>query len=93
MTNDEELILRYLEFNPHKSAMDEVRLKDYGVAVWALIGHLPAVNGDLAQVAESYRVPLAAVEAAYAFYRRNRAIIDARIAANNPEFNDLLHIF
>ena len=59
--------------------------------IWALIGYLPAVDGELAQVAEDYGVPLEAVEAAIAFYQRYPAIIDARIAANNPECDDLLH--
>ncbi len=75
-------IAEYIQLNPHVPGIAEARLKGYGVAVWALIGHLPAVKGDLAALAGDYGVPLEAVEAAVAYYRRYRALIDARIAAN-----------
>ena len=87
--SDADLIQQYLEPNPHKPGIDEVRLKEYGVPVWALIGHLPAVDGDRFQLAREYDVPLEAVEAAYHYYLHYRPIIDARIAANNGEVADV----
>jgi uncharacterized protein (DUF433 family) len=89
--NDEDLITQYIELNPHRPGLDEARLKSYGVAVWALIGYLPAVGNDVSQVAHDYDVPVEAVEAAIAYYRRHRPLIDARIAANSAKFDDLLH--
>jgi uncharacterized protein (DUF433 family) len=86
----DKLIGQYIEANPHRPGLDEARLKEYGVAVWALIGHLPAVGGDIAQVAYNYHVPLEAIEAALAYYERHREIIDARIAANRTEYDDIL---
>ncbi len=83
MDNDEH-ITQYIELNPHYPGIAEARLKRYGVAVWALIGQLPARGNDLAQVARDYDVPVEAVEAAYAYYQRHRPVIDDRIAANAP---------
>jgi len=79
---DDDLIARYIEPNPHRPGLDEARLVGWGVAVWALVGYLTAVGGDIAQVAEDYDLPREAVEAALAYYRRHKDLIDARIAAN-----------
>jgi len=76
------LIARYLEPNPHKPGPADVWLKDYGVSVWALVGYWQAAGHDARRVAADYEVPLEAVEAALAYYKRNHAIIDARLAAN-----------
>ncbi len=88
--NEDALIAQYIESNPHRPGREEARLRDYGVAVWALIGYLPAVGHDVNQVAHDYGVPPEAVEAARAYYQRHRALIDARIAANRPECDDRL---
>ena len=88
--DQDELITQYIEPNPHYPEIAEARLKRYGVAVWALIGQLPAREHDLAQVARDYDVPIAAMEAAYAYYQRYRAVIDARIAANAPDADPIL---
>ena len=90
MMSKDAWIAEYIEPSPHYPGIDEARLKGYGVAVWALIAHLPAVGGDLARVAAAYDVPQKAVEAAYAYYQRHRALIDARIAANTFEADPLL---
>jgi uncharacterized protein (DUF433 family) len=81
--HERELIARWLERNPDKAGLDDVRLKDYSIAVWALAGSLRR-DGDnaIGRIAREYDVPLEAVEAAAAFYRRHRAIIDNRIDAN-----------
>lgn len=92
MAQDEnQLIAEYIELNPHKPWRDEARLKDSGIAVWALIGYLPAVGGDVDQVAADYEISREAMDAALAYYRRNKAIIDARIEANTVrESEDIL---
>ena len=58
------------------------RVREQSVSVWALIGHARAVRGDSARVARDYELPQEAVEAASSFYRRHKAIIDDRLAAN-----------
>lgn len=79
---EQELIERWIEPNPHRPGRDEARLRDYGVSIWALVGYWEAVGRDLARVAHDYRLPEEAVRAALAYYRRSRAVIDARIEAN-----------
>lgn len=91
MKSDEALIAQYIERNPHKSGLDEAWLKDYHVPVWALVGYLNlAVAGDIDRVTKDYNLPREAVQAAIAYYRRYHCRIEARIAANNPDFDDIL---
>jgi uncharacterized protein (DUF433 family) len=79
---DDAIIARYIEPNPHYPGLDAARVKGYGVSVWSLIAHLHAVDGDVARVAADYALPCEAVEAAIAYYQRHKSLIDARIAAN-----------
>lgn len=79
---EQMLIERWIERNPHKPGKANARVREHGVSVWALIGHAQAVRGDSARVAGDYELPHDAVEAAFAFYRRHKAIIDDRLAAN-----------
>ena len=48
---DDTIITRYIEQNPHYPSLDAARVKEYGVSVWSLIAHLRAVGGDVARVA------------------------------------------
>lgn len=82
--NEEDLIGRYLEPNPNQPWLAEAWLTGYHVRVWALVGALPSVDGDLARLARAYDVPVEAVQAAMAFYRRHKCLIDARLAENDP---------
>ncbi len=68
--------------DPRKRDRGEYWLKESGVPVWAIIGHLPAADGDLDVVASDYGVPREVVEAAIAYYERNRALVDARLMMN-----------
>lgn len=77
-----KLVETYIEPNPNRPGVANARLVGYAVPVWALIGYLDAVHGDVAQVAEDYGVPREAVDAALEYYRQNQNAIDARIAAN-----------
>ena len=79
---DDTLIARYIEQNPHYPSLDAARVREYGVSVWSIIAHLRAIGGDVAHVAADYALPCEAVEAAIAYYRRYKDLIDARIAAN-----------
>ena len=76
------LIARYIEPNPHHPGPADVRLRDYGVPVWALIGQYQATARDAACVAEGYGIPLEAMQAALAYYWQYMPVIEARLAAN-----------
>ncbi len=80
--DEKALVAKSIEPNPHRLGLDEARLKNYGVSVWALVGYLDAAGGDVDRVAADYELPRVAVEAALAYYRRHRELIDARLAAN-----------
>ncbi len=76
------LIERYIELDPRRPRLDEAQIKDYGIAVWAIIGRLEAAHGDVDQAAGDYNLPPDAVRAALAYYTQHREAIDARRAAN-----------
>lgn len=76
------LIEQYIELDPRRPRLDEAQVKDYGIAVWAIIGRLEAAHGDVEQAAADYDLPPDAVRAALAYYQQNRDMIEARRAAN-----------
>ena len=79
---DTELIERWIVEDPWHRGPADVKTTE-GVHVWALIGYLPAVNNDVERVAHDYDLPVEAVEAAIAYYRAHREVIDGRLAAND----------
>jgi uncharacterized protein (DUF433 family) len=76
------LITRYIEQDPHHPGKYDARLIGSGVPVWALAASLRALDRNVAQVAEEYGLQHEEVEAALAYYRKYRDLIDARIEAN-----------
>lgn len=82
MGEAQDLITRYIEVDPYRPSPDEAWLRDSGVPVWAIIGQLEVLKGDIEQVASDYGVPVDAVEAAIAYYWHHKPAIDARIQAN-----------
>ncbi|HLI27519.1 MAG TPA: hypothetical protein VKZ60_10625 [Chloroflexota bacterium] len=81
--DEETLIAEYIEEHPGFPGPADAWLRESGVPVWALVAYYHgAAAYDAGRVAEDYEVPLAAVEAALAYYRRHRSLIDNRIAAN-----------
>ena len=83
-TRDDDLIARHIEPSDEHPGPADVRLAGSGVPVWALAGQYVALDGDIAQISLDFDLPREAVEAAIAYYRRHRAVIDARLAANRP---------
>lgn len=81
MTED-ELIEKYVEPNPDGRGLDEARLRTHYVNVWAIVGYYEAYEGDISEAARGFDVPDEAIEAAMAYYRRHKCLIDNRIAAN-----------
>ena len=78
----EKLIERYVELDPLRPGKSEARLKEHHISVWALAGYFQEGNSDLERAARDFGLPREAVEAAFEFYKRHRAIIDDRVAAN-----------
>lgn len=83
MERAEELIARWIEDDPRRPGPANARLVRYGVNVWALIVYWKEAEGNVDLVIRDYAVPEAAVQAAIAYYRRNPAVIDARIELNS----------
>lgn len=83
---DEELIARYIAPHPTKPGADQAIIAGAGVSVWALIGYLRGTGQDAQRVAADYDLPLAAVEAATAYYQQHKALIDSRIAVSDAAF-------
>ena len=77
-----DLIAQYIDGSQQRWGPAGARLRDSGVEVWVLVAQLPAMDGDMARLADAYGLPLRAVEAAFAYYRRHKELIDARIALN-----------
>ena len=81
--DEEALIARYIVEDSGGLGPSGAWLRDYGTDVWALVGYWrDAVNGDISAAARDYEVPVEAVQAALAHYRRHRESLDARIAWN-----------
>ncbi len=81
--NWDDLIARYIDTNPYRPGIADAILAEYGVPVWALVGAIRIAGATPDEVTEGYEVPREAVDAALAYYRQHRPVIDARIAANN----------
>ncbi len=76
------LLARWIEEDAHRPGPADARLREYGVAVWAIVGHLEGTGEDAQQTATDYDVPLEAVIASQQYFHRNAVAIDARRARN-----------
>ena len=76
------MIEDYIEEDPFRPGPADARLRGSGVHVWILAAQLPAFNGDATALAAAYHLPLEAITAALAYYRRHQKPIDALIARN-----------
>lgn len=81
-TRADALITKYIGPHPSKPGLMNAWLKERGVPVWAIIGHLEVVEGDADQAASDYAVPREAIDAALAYYERYKPYIDARLLLN-----------
>ena len=87
--NDDELITRHIDPDSLRRGRAGARLANYGVPVWALIGHMGGIEEDPTRTARDYYIPVEAVEAALACYRRFRTYIDARLLLNADIFENI----
>ncbi len=79
------LITRHVGPHPSNHGLDEYWLKESGIPVWAIVGSIQANHRNADDVATLYHISREAVEAAWAFYLRHRAVIDNRLARNDAE--------
>jgi uncharacterized protein (DUF433 family) len=78
-TREAALIARHIDPNPHGRGPAEARLAEYGPAVWAIVAYWRAAGENAGEVARDFQVPAEAVEAALAFYRLHKDLIEARL--------------
>jgi len=77
---EQTLIDRWIEPDPMDLA--QMRLAVYGIHLWAIIGASEGLDEYIRPVAQMYAIPVDAVRAAHAYYRRHPLQIDARIESN-----------
>lgn len=80
------LIARYIQRDPNRLGRDLARTgtEQGTVAVWVVISYLK--GAEIPEVATAYDVPEEAIVAAIAYYRRHRALIDARLLLQHERF-------
>ena len=61
----------------------DARLKRVGVSVWSLIGYFRAFAGDRERTREAFALTPEELDAALAYYQRNKKYIDARLLLNS----------
>jgi len=84
LETEQGLIERYIDLDTERYAggRADARLKESGVSVWAIVAFLPVYDSDIARVADHFSISETEVHAALAYYHRNKAYVDARIALN-----------
>lgn len=79
---DDELIEKYIYASPRRGGLANVVVEPYVISVWALIGAMTLGGATAEEVVRDYRITDEAMQAALAFYRRHKEVIDARIDEN-----------
>jgi uncharacterized protein (DUF433 family) len=77
-----------IERDPQRPGEDRARTRGSGIAVWAIIGYLRALNPEfteqaIQQAARDFNIQANEVEAAIAYYQAHRDVIDARLKINS----------
>ena len=81
--DEQKLIEQYVDLDYDRfGGRADARLKESGVSVWAIVAYLDVYDGDANKVAEVYELSPEEMMAALAYYRQNKAYIDARILLN-----------
>ncbi len=80
---DEQLIERHVGLDYDRfGGRGDARLTRSGVSIWAIVSYLDLYGGDADKVAWHYELSPEEMDAALAYYRRNRKYVDARILLN-----------
>ncbi len=72
----------YIEPDPHRPDPSDVRLRQYGIHVWVLVGYWLGTGRDACRTAQDYDIPMEYLEAALRYYERHKIFIDVRRAQN-----------
>jgi hypothetical protein len=92
---EDELIARWLRPDPEDPTPAAWRVTEKGPQIWALAGYLEEASAAgstdpahqawlLKMAAQDFWVPREAISAAFVFYHRHRAAVDAVAEANRP---------
>ena len=87
LDGEAELIARYIKPHPSDRGRAYAWFPAYGHSVAAIVRALRSRGGDVNETAADWEMPEEAVRAAIAFYRRHRALIDARILIEDDRFD------
>jgi uncharacterized protein (DUF433 family) len=82
--DEQKLIEKHIDLDydqyPYRRA--DVWLRDSGASVWAIVMFLDMYEGDRDKLAEHFEISQEEIDAALAYYRRNKKYVDARITLN-----------
>ena len=81
--DEQRLIERHVDpsFDRYGGRAD-ARLKESGASIWAIVTFLDVYEGDREEVAGHFGISREEIDAALAYYRRNKRFVDARITLN-----------
>jgi uncharacterized protein (DUF433 family) len=71
-----------LDYDRHPYRRADVWLRDSGASVWAIVMFLDMYEGDRDELADHFAISPEEIDAALAYYRRNKKYIDARVLLN-----------
>jgi hypothetical protein len=82
--SDQELITTHidLDYERYPGGRADARLRSSGVSVWAIVAMSRIYSGDLARTAEHFELSRDEMDGAMAYYRANKAYVDARVLLN-----------
>jgi uncharacterized protein (DUF433 family) len=82
--DEQELIERHVDMDAARQpgGRADAWLRESRVSVWAIVAFLDVYGGDVDKVAEHFDLTREEMEAALAYYRRNKKYVDARIILN-----------
>jgi uncharacterized protein (DUF433 family) len=80
---EQQLIEKHIDLNYDRyGGRADARLKESGVSVWAIVSYLDVYEGDLDKVAWHFELSQEELDAALAYYQRNKPYLDARVLLN-----------
>jgi len=83
LTGEERLIEKHIGLEYERpGGRADARLRRTGTPIWALVMYLGVYDGDAAQVASDFDLTEEEMDAALAFYRRNRKYVEASVLLN-----------
>ena len=80
---EEVLIEKYIGLDQERSGGRADAYLKSGPSIWAIVAYLDIYKGDLDEIAGHFAISPEEIDAALAFYRRNRKYVDARIILND----------